>query len=76
MDSSELDHLEKRGLDAPTYLARPGTHRQPRQKKHYHSLVTGEIFGISLYGIVLLACFLVICSVFWLAISLIIGLFI
>lgn len=73
-DSSEIDYLEKRGLHAP-HLSHSSA-RQPQWPNEYHSRFTGEILGVSGYGIILIAIGLVICLSFWLIISAIVHFYI
>ena len=54
---SELELIEKRGLDGPVRISEEELARQQQQPRQYefHSSFTGETYGISGYGLVIIA---------------------
>lgn len=81
---TELDLIEKRGLDGPVRISPQEltSHRQQQPSKEpqqpvyeFHSRFTGDSFGISGYGIIIIAFGLFTCLLAFFACRAVLGLF-
>lgn len=73
---TELDLIEKRGIDGPIRISQDELQRKQRQERQYefHSRFTGETHGISGYGVVVIAVGIFTCLLAWIAIRAVVGL--
>lgn len=74
---TELDLIEKRGLDGPIRISEQDLTRQQQQPRQYefHSRLTGETLGVSGYGLVIIAFGLFTCVLAVFACRAVLGLF-
>lgn len=76
---TELAYIEQRGLDGPIRISDEQLARQQQEstsrQPEFHSRFSGKTFGISGYGLIIIAFALFTCILAWFAFKAVISLF-